>query len=79
MEKLQNIVNVRLVTNAIKTLVHKQTFISQNMFNKNLEAVHNIKKVLKLNKPTFLDMWILDLSKTLMYDFHYNCMKEKLN
>ena len=35
------------------------------------------KTSIYMNKPVYLGMSILDISKTLMYDFHYNYIKPK--
>ncbi|XP_068675675.1 uncharacterized protein [Montipora foliosa] len=53
------------------------TYVSSKIFNENLVAVHKIKETLTLNRPAYVGMCILDLSKTLMYDFHYNYIKQK--
>ena len=72
-------VDVRLVTNEKKLLklTSKPTYISSKIFNENLVAVHKIKEALTLNRPAYVGMCILDLSKTIMYDFHHNYIKNK--
>ena len=79
MENLRKRVDVRLITDEKKLLkmVSKPTYVSSKIFNENLVAVHKIKETLTLNRPAYVGMCILDLSKTLMYNFHYNYIKNK--
>ena len=79
MENIRKRVDVRLVTdeNKILKMAAKPTYVSSKIFNENLVAVHKIKETLTLNRPAYVGMCILDLSKTLMYDFHYNYIKQK--
>ena len=79
MENLRKRADVRLVTNEKKLLklTSKLTYVSSKIFNEKVVAVHKIKEALTLNRPAYVGMCILDLSKTLMYDFHYNCIKRK--
>ena len=50
----------------------KPTYVSCKIFHENLVAVNMKKERLKLDKPSYVGMCILDLSKVLMYDFYYN-------
>ena len=79
MENIRKRVDVRLVTDEKKLvkMAAKPTYESSKIFNKNLVAVHKIKETLTLNRPAYVGMCILDLSKVLMYDFHYNYIKDK--
>ena len=81
MENLCKRVDVRLVTNEKKLvkLTSKPTYVSSKIFNENLMAVHKVKETLTLNRPSYVGMCILDLSKMLMYEFHYNYIKKKYN
>ena len=79
MENLRKRVDVRLVTDKEKLLklASKPSYVSSKIFNENLVAVHKIKETLTMNRPAFVGACILDLSKTFMYDFHYNYIKCK--
>ena len=80
MENIRNRVNVKLVNTEerLKKLVVKPNLKSPpKIFNENLASVHLKKTSLTMNKPVYLGMCILDLSKTIMYDFHYNYIKPK--
>ncbi|XP_065680704.1 uncharacterized protein LOC136094698 [Hydra vulgaris] len=79
MENIENRVDVKLVTKkeeALK-LASKPNYESRTIFDENLIAIHMKRTKLKYNKPIYLGMCILDLSKTLMYEFHYDYIKNK--
>jgi hypothetical protein len=79
MENLRKRVDVKLVSSKddLLKLVASPCFQSHRIMNENLIVVKRMKKVLTLNKPCYVGMSILDLSKTLMYDFHYNTIKKE--
>ena len=79
MENLRKRSNIKLVTNPEKMerLAARPTYISHKIFHENLVAVHSKQTKLLLNKPSYVGMCILDLSKLLMYDFHYNYILPK--
>ena len=58
-------------------LAAKPNYDHCTIFDENLIAVHMRKTKLYINKPVYLGMSILDLSKSLMYEFHYNYIKTK--
>ena len=78
MENIRKRINVELINDQKTYLkcVNKPIFISQKIFDKNFVAVHCVKTVLTLNKPIYIGFCILELSKLLMYRFHYDCFKD---
>ena len=81
MENLRKRINVRLVNNKKDFLKHtsRPTHVTYKVFNKNVAAIHKIKSILTLTKPIFVGFTVLELSKWLMYDFHYNFIKKHIN
>ena len=79
MENIRNRVDIKLVNDKkqAEKLSAKPNFNHCNIFSEDLVAIHMKKTKLLFNKPVYLGMCILDLSKTLMYDFHYNYIKQK--
>lgn len=68
--------NVKLVTDArkLEKLVAKPNFNTSIIVNDKLVAVCMDKTSVKMDRPLHVGMSILDISKTHMYDFHYNKM-----
>ena len=74
-------INIKLI-NGKKTYlrwVNKPSFIWQKIFDKNFVVVHCSKTVLTLNKPIYVGFSILELSKLLMYQFHYDYISKNFN
>ena len=79
MENLRKRVNVKLVRaneeDKLRRLIASPSFARANIFDDDLAAIQLHKSRLVFNRPVYVGMSILDLSKNLMYDFFYNRMK----
>ena len=60
-------------------LVSEPNYRTTKHFSDNLLAIEMKKAKVKMNKPVYLGMSILDISKTLTYDFWYDCLTPKYN
>ena len=76
--KRQNIILVDDRDKALK-LSSRPNFDRSTIFDPNLIAVHMKKTEVYFNKPIYVGQAILDLSKTLMFDFHYNYIQHMYN
>lgn len=68
--------NIKLVSDhkKLEKLVSKPNFKTTIIISENLVLVSMNKTSITMNRPLYIGMCILDISKTLMYDFHYNKM-----
>ena len=71
MENVRNDRDIKLVTTYKRRnqLVSEPNYHTTKYFSKNLLAIEIKKTKVKMNKPIYLRMSILDISKTLMYEF----------
>ena len=79
MENIRNHKNMKLVKSDKKYLKHvmKPNFKDGYPFSKHLFAVETGKREITMNKLVYLEQAIFDLSKTLMYEFHYDYVRPK--
>ena len=78
-ENIRNRVDIKLITDKKKArkLAAKPNFNHCNIFSENFVAIHMKKTELTFDKPVYLGMTILDLNKTLIYNFIYDYIKQK--
>jgi len=78
MENVRNRITFKLVSSEEQALRMKNLYKRFTTFNENLVGVHLCKQKITLNKPIFIGQTVLDQSKYLMYDFHYNFMLKNI-
>ena len=79
MENIRKHRDIKLVTTDKRRnqLVSEPNYHMSKYFSENLLAMEMKKIKVKMNKPVYLGMSILDISKTLIYDFWYDYIKPK--
>ena len=72
LENIRNRVDIRLISSdkVVQELAAKSNYVNCTIFDEKLIAVYMKKTNLYFGKPVYLGMSILDLSKSLMYDYH---------
>ena len=73
--------DIKLVTTDKKRnkLVSEPNYHTINLISENLSIIEMKKTKVKMNKPIYLGLSILEISKILMYEFWYDYMKPKYN
>ena len=79
MENVRKHRDIKLVTTDKRRnqLASEPNYHTTKYFSENLMAIEMKKTKVKMNKPIYLGMSILDISKTLMYEFWYDYIKPK--
>ena len=81
MENIRKHRDIKLVTTDKKRskLVSEPNYHTINLISEDLSIIEMKKTKVKMSKPIYLGLSILEISKTLMYEFWYDYMKPKYN
>ena len=81
MENIRKHRDIKLVTTDKKRnkLVSEPNYHTINYISEDLSIIEMNKTKVKMNKPIYLGLSILEISKILMYEFWYDYMKPKYN
>ena len=76
-ENIRNRIDIKLVTSQkqAEKYINRPNYTGRTTFSDNLVAIHMGKTSIYMNKPIYLGMCILGISKILMYDFYYGFLK----
>ena len=79
MENIRKHRDIKLVTRDKKRskLVSEPNYHTINLISEDLSIIEMKKTKVKMNKPIYLGLSILEISKILMYEFWYDYMKPK--
>ena len=79
MENIRKHRDIKLKTTDKKRskLVSEPNYYTVNLISEDLSIIEMKKTKVKMNKPIYLGLSILEISKTLMYEFWYDYMKPK--
>ena len=80
-ENVRKRIIVRLVNNEkdFSEYTSWPTYVTHKLFDESYAAIHEIRPVLVLSKPIYVGFTVLELSKWMMYDFHYNFIKKNFD
>ena len=79
MENVRKHRDIKLVTTDKRRnqLVSEPNYHTAKYFSENLTAIEMKKTKVKMNKPIYFGMSILDITKKIKYEFWYDCIKPK--
>lgn len=77
MESMRKRMKIELVScpRRLTKLVNKSTFKYCTTYGDDLVSVSLHNKIIDFCKPIYIGFAVLELSKTLMYEYHYDVMK----